>query len=133
MGSMFNLKRLSLSVLALIPVSTIALASESKLTDLDNEGAKNEANDAGVELSSPSEFVSLDSIDEDSRKELRSILPPLSTGGTVAEARARFQSLNLQLTNDQLESNFNSTVAALKAKGLISINESKIIPKPTSP
>jgi hypothetical protein len=102
---MKKLLKITLSILAILPIASVAFAAESRLLELEGE-------------------TDTDSL----RNEIRSSRQMLFADGaaitSIEDARERFMS---QTDNMNAESEFQKTIEFLDSQGLISVNEKEIL------
>lgn len=124
------LRRATLTVLAALPIVSVAFAAESKLTEMEGQLASNAIGNTGsITSSALNSSVLLDPVVLQARATL---FAPMTIMTTQDQARARIQSQNPEWSGAEIDQEFQRTVDLLQAKGLLTLNENAMIGKSAS-
>ena len=108
------LKR-TLSALSILPISSVALAAESRLTETEGN------------VSSHVTLAKMDLQNPIILQARRAIFKVMQSKVTVADATTRFRSLHPELSGAEIDLEFQSALRLLAEKGMITINEKEIV------
>jgi hypothetical protein len=122
-----NLEKVFLYVLTMVPMASVALAAESKLTDLINEEARNRVH--GFDLNAPPRPASLYTLKAVFQSTREVIIPSFMTSITKEAARERYGKQNPGLSGAEVDAEFEKTLQMLQELGMISTNEREVVSK----
>ncbi|MCC7442149.1 MAG: hypothetical protein IT285_10970 [Bdellovibrionales bacterium] len=116
----------ALSLLALMPIPSVAFAAESALTaeanSLERSKALNEI--AARALGTTGSWTLLD---PRIRRLREDVLPPLTVRTTLEQALARFRLRRPELSGAEADLEFEAVVALLRQRGMITVDERALV------